>query len=628
MILNLSLGNNAKKVPANLLDPVFLRLANGNIIAGGVLAKDDGKHIAGSARIQLWNSDLSKKLKQTEPELYGIKYISQLHGNGNLVIVDGEGKPSLVKQDLSKAPNHSRFNPNSVITSLTVLKSGDKNHRILMGVKEDNSFRLEIWSADLRNRLETAVLGTDENAKVTSLIQLNNSYIVSGAYNGTLQLWNSNLNKIGSSIESQQREILSLAQLDSVRLDNGDLTSGELISGSRDGTLRRWRVINGGLTAFHLPFPAYQSNINILLALKSNLISGGSNGVLKSWKWEKDVSANDASKKTSEDNVVVMVTPHGGGEIYRLTKTGSTDYDYNLQFGSAGKKPRELIRTRLEGQLISPILSLLLLTDKDKDKDLVTGHQDGSVQRWKYNPKDKVWLRVGDAYRPNASLEIPGIWSMAELHNGDVVLGTNNAFMLLLRFKGGKWFKQGEPCRPPFTKVVPDGSLGDRISSLATLDDGDLVSGSSNGTIVRWQSPGKQWCKVGPIVLGKESVPIFSMTQLFDGTMLSATDKGGLTMWRWRGQAPSQTKEEIATIHWKDPGQQIASVAALPEQRGLVVADFTGRSKIYPDRNEAIRLGCEALRLKFKESYQVNPGNQARKPFENEARNVCREFTK
>jgi hypothetical protein len=627
-IWDLNRDSPRSPVKANLDSPVFLRLTNGNIIAGGVLAKDDTIARAGSVRLQLWNSGLRYKIREkTHINLNSIQFIKQLPSSGNLVIVDLEGQPWLVTQDLSKDPSRLPFNSNSVITSLTVLNSGDKNDKILMGVKEDNSFRLEIWSADLRNRLKTAELGTDENAKVTSLIQLNNLYIVSGAYNGNLQLWNSNLNKIGSSIESQSRAILSLAQLDSFMVDNSDLTSSELISGSIDGTLRRWRVSNDGLSAFHLPFPANQSKVNALLTLQSSLISGGSSGPIKKWKWEKDVISNDASKKTSEDNVVVMVTPHGGGEIYRLTKTGSTDYDYNLQFGSAGNKPRELIKTRLEGQVSSPILSLLL-TDKDKDKDLVTGHQDGSVQRWKYNPKDKVWLRVGDAYRLDPSLELGGVWSMAELHNGDVVLGTNNAFMLLLRFKGGKWFKQREPCRPWYTKSVPDGSLGDRISSLETLVNGDLVSGSSNGTIVRWQSPGKQWCKVGPIALDTESLPIFSMTQLIDGTMLSATDKGGLTMWKWSGQSPSQPKEEIATIHWKDPGQRIASVAALPKQRGLVVADFTGRSKIYPDRNEAIRLGCEALRQKFKESDQVNPGNQARKPFENEARNVCREFTK
>ena len=255
---------------------------------------------------------------------------------------------------------------------------------------------------------------------------------------------------------------------------------------------------------------------------------------------------------------------------------------------------------------------------------------------------------MGEAYRLDPSLGLGGVWSMAELHNGDVVLGTNQAFMLPLHFKGGKWFKQGEPCRPWYTKDVPEGSLGNQISSLATLDDRDLVSGSSNGTIVRWDRPDKHWCRMRSIVLGNDSPQIFSITELSDRTMLSANENGGLTMWKWREkletpplwkfwrwktrsqdnvQGKVQDIDKLPTIYWKGPGQQIASVAALTNQRGLVVADFTGRSKIYPDRDEAIKRGCEALRQKFKEEMDhENTGNQSRKPFENEARLICRKF--
>jgi WD40 repeat protein len=647
MIWTMNLDSSIRTIKANLADPVFLRLSNGNIIAGGVLAEDEAITKAGSVRLQLWNSDLSKILKEKEPKLLpGITYIRQLPSNGNLVAVDFEGKPWLLKQDLSKDPNRLRFNLNSAITSLTVLNSGDMSDKILVSVKDGNNFRLEIWSADLLKRFAYAELGTEQ---ITSLIQLkhknnttdnSDSTIVSGTYNGTLQLWNSRLEKIGSSIESQSRAILSLAQLD----------SGELISGSADGTLRRWRVSKDGLSAFNLPFPANQSKVSTLLALQSSLISGGSNGLLKKWEWEKDSSANNPSRRTSEAGVV-MVTPLGEGMVYRLA-TSSKPKEYLLKFGPAGKKLAELTETRLEGQVGSPILSLLLLK---RDKNLATGHENGTVQRWKYNPKGKVWLRVGEAFRLDDSLKLGGIWSMAELRNDDLVLGTNQAFMLPIRFKGVKWFQQSEPCRPMPTKDVPkellgnqNEALGNKISSLATLDNSDLVSGSSNGTIVRWDLPDKHWCRMRSIALGNDSPQIFSITELSDRTMLSANENGGLTMWKWREkletpplwkfwrwktrsqdnvQGKVQDIDKLPTIYWKGPGQQIASVAALPNQRGLVVADFTGRSKIYPDRDEAIKRGCEALRQKFKEEMDhENPGNQARKPFENEARLICRKF--
>jgi len=627
-IWKLGLETFDRPVPANLARPVFLRLTNGNLIAGGLRANDSkGKPIPEYAEaptyLQLWNSELTRLIREKKPNnLNSIQFIKQLPSSGDLIIVDLNGKPWRVKQDLSTEPIKLLFN--SVITSITVLGSRDE---ILLGIKDGSNYRLQIWSSNLRNKLLDAKLGSDQYDQVTSLIQLNNFKIVSGSKNGTLQLWDLKLKQIGPSIEAQYREILSLAQLD----------SGELISGSADGTISRWRVLNDGLSAFHLPFPANQSKVRTLLDLQSSLISGGSNGLIKKWEWEKDSSANNASKKTNEGNVV-MVTPLGDGMVYRLT-AGST-----LMYGSAGKKLAELTTTQLEGKVSSPITSLLLLK---KDKNLVTGHSNGTVQRWKYNPKDKVWFRTGEAYRLDPSMtlgDIWSIWSIAELHNGDVVLGMNQAFMLPLRFNGGKWFKQGELCRPWYTKDVPEGSLGNEIFSLATLADGDLVTGSNYGTIVRWESPDKQWCKMRSIFLGKESLPIFSMTELSDRTMLSATENGGLTMWKWkeemktpplwkfwirktRLQSKVQDIDTLANLYWKGPGQQVASVATLPNQKGFVVADFTGRSKIYPNRDEAIRLGCLALKQKFEaEMDHKNPGNQARKPFEDEARLICKNF--
>jgi WD40 repeat protein len=615
---------------ANLKDPVFLRLANGNIIAGGFRAKytkaSKGKTIPKDVTgLQLWNSGLINMITEMAFKP-GIKFMKELPSNGYLVVVDFDGQPWRLKRDLSENLSPLPFNSNSVITSLTVLNSGDNSEKILISVKDGNNLRLEIWSADLLKRLAY----TELNDEVTSLIQLNDRKIVSGSKNGSLQLWDSKLKRIGPSIEAQSRAILSLAQLD----------SGELISGSADGTLSRLRVSEYGLSAFHLPFPANQSKVRTLLELQSSLISGGSNGLIKKWEWEKDSSANNASRKTNEDNVV-MVTPIRvrEGEIFRLRPTTSSTAKgkyFDLEFGSAEKKPVELTRTRLKGPERSTILSILLL----KDGDLATGHQDGTVQRWKFYPKGKFWFRTGDAYRLDPSKELGGIWSMAELHNGDVVLGLNRAYMLLLRFNGGKWLVQGKPCKPP-TKDVPSESLGNQIYSLATLTGRDLVSGSSNGTIVRWDRPDKQWCMMRSIALDKESLPIFSMTELSERTMLSATEKGGLTMWKWKKKLETpplwkfwrwktglqdkvQDIDTLANLYWKGPGQQIASVATLPNQKGFVVADFTGRSKIYPDRDEAIRRGCYALQKKFNEEKDhKNLTNQASKLYQKEARQVC-----
>jgi len=617
MIWNLNLEKPVT-VPANLASPVFLRLTNGNIIAGGLRTKDlKGNLIpekSAPTSLQIWNSGLRRMIREkTLKSLNSIQFIKQLPSSGDLIIVDLNGKPWRVKQDLSNEPTKLRFN--SEITSLTVLGLRDE---ILMGIKDGSNYRLQIWSSNLHNKLADAELGSDQYDKVTSLIQLNNLNIVSGSKNGTLQLWDSNLERrIGPSIEAQSRDILSLAQLD----------SGELISGSIDGTLRRWRVKTEGLTAFHLPFPANQSKVNTLLDLQSSLISGGSNGLIKKWDWEKDTDTNNASRKTSDGNVV-MVTPllDVKGKVYQLTTSSTAKDKYLLKYGSAGKRLADLTETRLEGQVSSPILSLLLL----KDEGLVTGHEDGSIQRWKSNPKGKVWVRQGRAF-PVAQTYNQGlpnsnrILSMAQLGKDYVVLGGADGRMRRIRINGEGWIEEkSDPCMAKFNENQKK-LEGVPITSLAILADGDLVSGSRDGTIVRWNSPLHQWCRDFSVIPGNEGPEIFSMTELSDGTMINATDDGGLVIWKWNTLLP--IKDEPAAIYWKGPGQQIASVANLPNQKGFVVADFTGRSKIYPDRETAIELGCKALLQKFmEEKDHENMGNLVRRPYENEARDVCRRF--
>jgi WD40 repeat protein len=603
-IWNLNLGHPRRLVPANLDNPVFLRLTNGNIIAAGSLAKDignsaDGKQ--GTVRLQLWNPDLTRKIADKAAKLDGIFLIKQLPRTGDLLIVDSMGKPSLWKQDLSRIPSSLNFNDR--IKSLAVLKPRGE----ILAYVLDNSqtHRLQLWSSDLLAKLQDIRLGSNNTDAIDSLLQLDNQRIVTGGSDGTLQLWSTALTRIGPRIEAQPRQILSLAQL----------ANGEVLSGSSDGTLRRWRASMDGLTALHLPFPADQPQILTLLAVNSTLISGGSDGSLKRWQWEKGLSSNHSSRVEQEGYEVVMVTPHGGGEIYRLRSTNPPSNDKELEFGPAGENAGKLRRTRLVGAGNTTILSLLLL----KDGDLATGDFDGSLQRWTFNGKD--WVRKGDVYRPASAAKVRGmpnsIWSMTELRNGDVVLGMDRGQVRRLRFKGGEWLEQGKLCKPLATNNAPATVLGGRIFSLVTLTDGDLVSGSKNGTIVRWHQPDQQWCKSPSIIPGGDEPEIFSMTELSDGTMLSSTGSGGLTLWKWGKNLT--TKAELENIYFKG-SSLISSVAALPKSQGLVLlADFQGNFKAYPGQKKAIALGCSALGEKLQQKQLV----RSLKPYEKHARKAC-----
>lgn len=600
-VWNLNLGDPARRVYANLTDPVFLRLTNGNVIAAGVLAKGIGSTNAdkqGAVRLQLWNSDLSKKLIDNTAQLNGIKIMKQLPRNGDLVIVDIEGKPSLWKQDLSRIRS-VQFT--DTIRSLTVL---NPRGEILVSVHDDEgTHRLQLWSSDLQTRLRDIDLGSTPKDAIEVLLQLGNQRIISGGYDGTLQLWSPGLERIGPRIESQSRQILSMAQL----------ANGELISGSSDGTLRRWLDSNGGLSALHLPFPADQSKILTLLAVDSNLISGDANGSLKRWQWEKGLMANQPSGEKQEGYEAVMVTPLRGGEIYRVRSTSSSAAHKELEFGEAGEKPGKLRRTRLVDAGNTTILSLLLL----KDGDLVTGDLDGSVRRWRFNGKD--WVAKGGAFLQQPKNRI---WSMTELRNGDVVLGLDDGWIRSLRFKRGGWFEQGSLCKPNPTKDAPSQAQGASIFSLVTLANGDLVSGSRNGTTVRWPRPDQQWCTSPSTIPGGAEPETFSMTELSDGTMLSSTGSGGLTLWKWSNH--SKSKGELATIYWKG-SSLIASIAALPQKQGLVVADFQGNFTKYPGQSEAIALGCRALQGKFDEDREMRRLKKYAKEarYEEKARKAC-----
>lgn len=593
-------------VDANLGDPVFLRLANDNIIVAGVLAKDVGKPATDkkdAVRVQLWNSDLTRKLADKSPRLGGIKYIKQIPSYGDLVIADLEGNLALWRQDLSSIRSVSTSGD---IRGLAVLQPrGD----ILVSVKGEDGNRLQLWSADLLAKIEDVELGKDYKDTIDSLLQLENRLIVSGGYDGSLQLWSSGLRRIGPRTEAQSRQILSLAQLENL----------ELISGSADGTLRRWLVRKDGLSALHLPFPADQAKVQTLLAVNSTLISGGSNGTLKRWQWARSSSANQLSDPTAIGYEVVMASLNDGGEIYRLRSMSPTGKDKELETVDAGNKQGRPKRTFLLGAGSSTILSLLRLNNGD----LATGDYSGSLQRWRFNGKD--WVRKGYAYQETAaeasctSKPCPNpIWSMTQLRNGDLVLGMQEGRMRRIRFKGeGRWVAQGRLCGPPeANKDFSPEVLGSSILSLVTLEKGDLVSGSKSGTIVRWHHPDQKWCQSPSIIPGGSEPEIFSMTELNDGTMLSSTGSGGLTLWKWGKN--SANKVELETIYLKG-SNLIANVVDLPETQELVIADFQGNYKTYPGQKEAIALGCNAIKKKL----YFSKKERSLKPYEEKAERAC-----
>jgi hypothetical protein len=201
--------------------------------------------------------------------------------------------------------------------------------------------------------------------------------------------------------------------------------------------------------------------------------------------------------------------------------------------------------------------------------------------------------------------------------------------MQRLRFTGKTWSDPDQdqgPCKPNFKTLSPGkletlspGTLDKAIYSLTTLanGNGDLVSGSRGGAIIRWKRPVQEWCKHPTIILGGDESEIFSMAELKDPVMLTSTGNGGLTLWKWENNSTSIG--EIESIYWRR-SSLIASISYVPDSQDLVVADFQGNYKVYPGLKAAIALGCMTLNDKL----SSHAGNQFIKPFEIEAAAACK----
>jgi WD40 repeat protein len=608
-------SSTPRDVSANLENPNFLRLANDNIVAVGTLAKDKNNMPSSAGKIgdtylQLWNSDISEQIipevsLQAIPNINGnksvklnaVQFINQIPTSGDLVIADYRGNLALLKQDLSKvigsrsAEIDRTRNPYQ-IKSLIVLQDGN----ILTSATTGVANKLELLSPDLV-LLERIELGFGGGYRVDSLLQLKSNSIISGSYDGTLQLWSPELKKIGPRVESKQiRSIHSLAELD----------NGEFISGAANGSLRRWTVNEDRLTPLHLPFPTDHASIETLLAVKSTLFSGGTNGSLNSWRWNQGEDNPVLGKLNNNQGFeIVTVSPHFGGRIYRVLSGARKDKV--LEIGSISEKAISYERTTMLAggdKEIQTIYSLLLL----QNGDLVTGHGDGSVQHWRLDGNN--WRRNGAEYKQDNDLQASVIWSMTEAKNNDLVVGMENGQIHRLRFNSTakRYQPNGRACKPKKLRSSP-------IYSLLTLSNGDIVSGSRNGTIVRWKQPDLKWCETY-FDIKSDDGQIFSITELHDRSMLTSTNKGGVSVWQWaRG---NKDRKNINQIHLKGVSA-ISSSAALANDQ-IVFSGFDGTVLTFPNKKEAIRRGCEAIKTKLM-SKKENLSE-----YQQEAKKACKKY--
>jgi len=229
-----------------------------------------------------------------------------------------------------------------------------------------------------------------------------------------------------------------------------ELKNGELISGGRDGTLRRWR--DGKPVGDGKPFATDQGGVLSLIELKNGeLISGGVDGTLQRWRDGKPVG--DGKPIATDQGEVLSLIELKNGE---LISGGS---DGTLRRWRDGKPVGD-------GKPIATdqgeVLSLIEL----KNGELISGGEDGTLRRWRDGKP------VGDG-KPIAT-DQGWVRSLIELKNGELISGGEDG--TLRRWRDGKPVGDGKP-------IATDQGW---VSSLIELKNGELISGGQDGTLRRW----------------------------------------------------------------------------------------------------------------------------------------------
>jgi WD40 repeat protein/energy-coupling factor transporter ATP-binding protein EcfA2 len=599
---------------AKLTNPVFLRLKNGRIVISGTLSNNTGASSdnKSNSRLQLWSKDMTQKLSETKLKDLAISIHEQpLSGT---LLVAGYEHLDLYSPDLKLI----RSKPLKTIRAVKVLRPhGD----VLISLARDESqqssrpYRLELWSADLMTRYRQINLGDEEDHAMDSLLQLKDSRLVSGSFDGSLQLWSSALERISSRVPAQARQILSLS---TIRGDNDD---EELVSGASDGTLRRFAIDKNGITPLHLPFPTEQGPVYSLLGVGPRLYSGGVDGSIKLWQWQR----SRGNEHSQEDQIVrpdvSITTTLNGGSVYRVISRDGQDKQ--LDHGSFRNFHKKAAQTVMLGSKELNILSILPFQADPRQSLMVSGQRDGSVQLWRF--ESNKWIKKGPLFKPRGG-KAGRITSIARLQDGDFVLGAKG-FIYRVRFQDERWQEIGGACTLPTENSVASAK---NILSMATLGNGDLVVGTNRGTIFRWKNPVNHWCKPPwQDELGEKQV--FSLSEVSANSMIASMGDGSIVGWRWNpnvgwkwntNSGPLLDRTEQFTLGTDSKIPILSSISYLAAQKIVIATNFNGGLQESAILQDISLKACRQVNASLNDD--VRSGRS--KPYIEQARQYCRKI--
>ena len=300
------------------------------------------------------------------------------------------------------------------------------------------------------------------NSEATLSVAIGENLIVSGAEDGMLYRWNaSTIDSRGSALQGHADSVSCVA----VSAD-GKL----IVSASRDGTIRKWdgrtRDSVGSLLKTH-----HEGVTSLALSSDGELlVSGHKDGTVRRWGAGTGEPVGEPFRGHNDWIYYVAVSEDGNRIV-------SCSYDYNV-----------CLWDNLSGEVIAILLrrheSLFTCVALSRDgKLLLSGSQDHTVRLWDVSAERNVAEELSLSTVPFAVRSYPysmGIASLSVCAKGKLVVsgsedGTVQRWDMLT----------GEAVGRPMLGH-PDGS---RIDSVGIIRDGTLiVSRDSDGIVRRWDS--------------------------------------------------------------------------------------------------------------------------------------------
>jgi len=380
------------------------------------------------------------------------------------------------------------------VSSLIKLRNGE----LITGAGKGNFRR---WGKDVRPLGD--LIPTGQVRHVTSLIELRNGELMSAAWSGldwSLRRWGMDGKPLGDPIITGQQRINEGKRILSKETGQWggvqsliELRSGELISGGRDGRLRRWGKDGKPLGD---PIPTGQGNVDELIALSNGeFISGGRDGRLRRWNIPTPIAPAIPTGKGNVSSVIEL----RNGELVIGGHDGSLwRWKDGMPVGDGKPIPTH------QGN----VLSLIELGNGE----LISGGGDGSLRRWRDG------LPVGD--RKPIPTDQGALWHLIELHNGELISGGEKTFQRWRsRWYDGKLVRVGKP--------IPAVESPGAMRSLIGLHNSELIIGGSNYKFRRWRD-GKPLGN--PVYSGQGSMR--SLIEMSNGELITGADDGSIRRWK------------------------------------------------------------------------------------------------